>query len=126
MAELEQIGRLMVSGLGYALSEPAEEVFREYLERRSRQPRFANARSVRNAVERARLRHANRLLAGGGQVDRADLTTLRPRTSSPAASSPAATPPALDRMFEGARGSMAARGSARVITSVPGMAPGIS
>ncbi|HEY6274694.1 MAG TPA: hypothetical protein VIX86_00015 [Streptosporangiaceae bacterium] len=35
--------------------------FRDYLTRRMQQPRFANARSVRNAMERARLRHAHRL-----------------------------------------------------------------
>lgn len=77
VAELEQIGRLMVSGLGYALSEPAEDVFRDYLERRSRLPRFANARSVRNAVERARLRQASRLIRGG-PVGRAELVGIEP------------------------------------------------
>ena len=37
--------------------------FREYLERRMKQPRFANGRSVRNALERARLRQANRIVS---------------------------------------------------------------
>jgi hypothetical protein len=53
-------------------------VFHDYLRRRRAQPRFANARSVRNALERARLRHAGRLVAGGGRVGRAELTTLLP------------------------------------------------
>jgi probable Rubsico expression protein CbbX len=59
--ELTQIGDLMVSAQGYRLSEQASQTFRDYLKLRQSQPRFANARSVRNAVERARLRHANRL-----------------------------------------------------------------
>src|SRR4051812_18224532 len=53
--ELESIGRLMVAREGYVLAEETEKVLRDYLERRRAQPRFANARSVRNAVERARL-----------------------------------------------------------------------
>jgi probable Rubsico expression protein CbbX len=61
--ELEAIGRLMLAPAGYYLSEDAELVFHEYLSRRKQDPRFANARSVRNALERARLRHANRLLS---------------------------------------------------------------
>ncbi|MBA9004468.1 CbbX protein [Thermomonospora cellulosilytica] len=76
--ELEAIGRLMVEREGYALAPETEPVFRDYLERRRTRPRFANARSVRNAIERARLRHANRLIAEGGRVDLADLTVLRP------------------------------------------------
>jgi hypothetical protein len=37
--------------------------FRDYLTLRMEQPRFANARSVRNELERSRLRHAQRLAA---------------------------------------------------------------
>ena len=59
--ELLQIGRLMLSAEHYTLSSDAEEVFREYVIRRMRRPRFAHARSVRNGIERARLRHANRV-----------------------------------------------------------------
>ncbi|MBW8484805.1 CbbX protein [Actinomadura parmotrematis] len=77
-AELEEIGRLMTAREGYRLAPETEPVLRDYLERRRGQPRFANARSVRNAVERARLRHASRLVAAGGEVTREDLTTLRP------------------------------------------------
>ncbi|MFD0689027.1 CbbX protein [Actinomadura fibrosa] len=76
-AELEAIGHLMMDREGYQLAPEAEPVFRDYLDRRRTRPRFANARSVRNAIERARLRHASRLLADGGEVDRAALTTLR-------------------------------------------------
>ena len=42
------------------------------------QPRFANARSVRNALERARLRHANRLAASAGPLGKDDLIRLEP------------------------------------------------
>ncbi|WP_242608922.1 CbbX protein [Actinomadura formosensis] len=76
--ELEAIGHLMMDRDGYGLAPETEPVFRDYLSRRRAQPRFANARSVRNAIERARLRHANRLLAAGGEVDREALTTLHP------------------------------------------------
>ncbi|MER7543346.1 CbbX protein [Actinomadura sp.] len=76
--ELEAIGRLMMEREGYGLAPETEPVFRDYLSRRRAQPRFANARSVRNAIERARLRHASRLLAGGGDVGREELTTLLP------------------------------------------------
>ncbi|SEG13618.1 probable Rubsico expression protein CbbX [Thermomonospora echinospora] len=76
--ELEAIGRLMLAREGYALAPETEPVFHDYLERRRARPRFANARSVRNAIERARLRHANRLIAEGGRVGRAELTILQP------------------------------------------------
>ena len=59
--ELLAIARLMLDAESYAFTPQAEEAFRAYLERRVRQPRFAHARSVRNAIERARLRHANRV-----------------------------------------------------------------
>jgi probable Rubsico expression protein CbbX len=61
--ELVAIGRGMLEESRYYLSPEAEETFREYLVRRREQPRFANARSVRNELERARLRHARRLAA---------------------------------------------------------------
>jgi AAA lid domain len=59
--ELLAIGRTMLDRASYYLSDPAEAAFREYLTLRMAQPRFANARSVRNELERARLRHARRL-----------------------------------------------------------------
>ncbi|NJC85767.1 CbbX protein [Planosporangium mesophilum] len=77
--ELAAIGGLMLEQQRYRLSEDAEETFREYLRLRMLRPRFANARSVRNAVERARLRHANRLLGGAGHAwTRDDLMRLEP------------------------------------------------
>ena len=59
--ELVAIGRAMLDRASYYLSGEAETAFREYLALRMQQPRFANARSVRNELERARLRHAQRL-----------------------------------------------------------------
>jgi hypothetical protein len=61
--ELVAIGRTMLAQASYYLSSEAEAVFREYLTRQMRQPQFANARSVRNELERTRLRHAHRLAA---------------------------------------------------------------
>jgi probable Rubsico expression protein CbbX len=59
--ELLRIGQLMLSSENYVFSDDAERAFREYVARRMRRPRFAHARSVRNGIERARLRHANRV-----------------------------------------------------------------
>ena len=61
--ELVAIGRAMLDRSSYYLSADAEMAFGEYLTLRMAQPRFANARSVRNELERARLRHAHRLAA---------------------------------------------------------------
>ena len=61
--ELLAIGRLMLDRSSYYLSYEAETAFRDYLSLQMRQPRFANARSVRNELESARLRHAYRLAA---------------------------------------------------------------
>jgi hypothetical protein len=76
LKELEDIGKLMVAAEGYRFTPEAQQTFREYLERRKNQPRFANARSVRNAIERARLRHASRLMEADRPVNKAELTTL--------------------------------------------------
>ena len=59
--ELMLIGELMLRSENYAFSSDAERAFRDYLVRRMARPRFAHARSVRNGIERARLRHANRV-----------------------------------------------------------------
>jgi probable Rubsico expression protein CbbX len=59
--ELFAIAALMLDGMHYRLSAPAQQTLREYVALRRTQPHFANARSVRNALDRARLRHAKRL-----------------------------------------------------------------
>jgi probable Rubsico expression protein CbbX len=61
--ELLSIGRLMLDRTSYYLSDEAEATLHDYLSIRMTQPRFANARSVRNELENARLRHAFRLAA---------------------------------------------------------------
>jgi probable Rubsico expression protein CbbX len=76
--ELMQIAHVMLTAQSYAFSDDAESAFREYLVRRLGQPRFAHARSVRNAIDRARLRQANRLYAHGGRLSVADLVTIEP------------------------------------------------
>jgi probable Rubsico expression protein CbbX len=74
--ELLQIAGLMVGKQGYELSDDAERALREYIERRREQPRFAHGRSVRNAIERARMRQATRLFESGGKLTKKDLITL--------------------------------------------------
>jgi probable Rubsico expression protein CbbX len=78
LEELAAIGELMLREQRYRLSAAAETVFRDYLARRMTQPRFANGRSVRNALERARLRHASRLVAADGALAKDDLMRLEP------------------------------------------------
>ncbi len=75
--ELLAIARLILDQQQYRFSPDAERAFREYIVRRMQMPRFANARSVRNALDRARLRQANRLFARGkGRVTKRDLVTI--------------------------------------------------
>jgi probable Rubsico expression protein CbbX len=73
--ELEAIATSMVAALGLGLSGSGRQALGEYLRLRREQPNFANARSLRNALDRARLRQARRLLEAGS-VDAAMLTTL--------------------------------------------------
>ncbi|CAM2765402.1 AAA family ATPase [Skermania piniformis] len=75
--ELLQISELMVAGENFRFDDAGRTAFAEYLELRMGRPRFANARSVRNAVERCRLRQAKRLVDLGRPLTRDDLVTLR-------------------------------------------------
>jgi probable Rubsico expression protein CbbX len=77
--ELLAIARLMLEADSYEFSREAEDAFRAYLKRRLEQPRFAHARSVRNALERARLRHASRVYdaaRAGGAPSRQQLVLI--------------------------------------------------
>lgn len=76
LEELLMIAQLMLSEQMYRISPEAQQALEAYLKRRMQMPRFANARSVRNALDRARLRQANRLFAKGGKVSKADLVTI--------------------------------------------------
>jgi probable Rubsico expression protein CbbX len=73
--ELLAIAQLMLAEYMYRFSPEAQEAFEAYLKRRMHMPRFANARSVRNAIDRVRLRQANRLFAKGGRISKTDLMT---------------------------------------------------
>jgi probable Rubsico expression protein CbbX len=77
--ELVAIGQMMLGQASYYLSDEAEAAFSHHVTRQMRQPRFSNARSVRNELEHARLRHAHRLAS---DVDRSwtrdDLMLLEP------------------------------------------------
>lgn len=76
-AELMAIAKRMLAGMAYRFTAAAEQAFDEYLARRMAKPHFANARSVRNALDRARLRQASRLVAERERVlDEAALTTI--------------------------------------------------
>jgi probable Rubsico expression protein CbbX len=82
--ELLAIGRLMLDRSSYYLSDEAETAFRDHLALRMTQPRFANARTVRNDLESARLRHAYRLaLDPQRQWTRDDLMRLEPSDIRP-------------------------------------------
>src|SRR5579864_2083035 len=76
LEELIAIAKLLLTEQMYRFSPEAEAAFEAYLQRRMQQPRFSNARSVRNALDRARLRQANRILAKGGKVSKTDLMTI--------------------------------------------------
>ena len=74
--ELTQIADLMVAAENFRFDDAARAAFSEYLDIRMRQPRFSNARSVRNAIERTRLRQARRLVELNRPLTKDDLITL--------------------------------------------------
>ncbi len=75
--ELELIAETILAQMQYRLSPEAREALREYLPLRMVQPHFANARSVRNALDRARLRQANRLFVQRNKtLTRTELMTI--------------------------------------------------
>ena len=76
-AELFSIAESMLGQQNYVLDEGATAAMRDYIERRRTQPHFANARSIRNALDRARLRQANRLFeTSSGPLDAVALSTI--------------------------------------------------
>ena len=76
VGELIAIGDLMLDQQGYELTPDAREAFGAYVERRVRRPRFAHGRSIRNAIERARMRQASRLYDRREALERRDLVTI--------------------------------------------------
>jgi probable Rubsico expression protein CbbX len=76
-AELMQIAQLMLTHLNYQFDDDAMPAFGRYLSLRRQQPHFANARSIRNALDRIRLRHATRLFGADAALTREQLSTLQ-------------------------------------------------
>ena len=77
--ELLTIAKQMVEEQQYTLPEESCRVLLDYIKLRKEQPHFANARSVRNAIDRARMRQANRMFNAGDKVlTKADLVTIQP------------------------------------------------
>lgn len=77
--ELLAIAKLMLAAQNYRFSPDAEKAFAEYIKLRMTMEHFANARSIRNALDRARLRQANRLFGSKHKkLGKDDLMTLQP------------------------------------------------
>ena len=74
--ELLAIAEVLAAQSDYRLSPAARETMIDYIARRRKQPNFANARSIRNALDRARLRQAMRLCSGNGVASRDALQTI--------------------------------------------------
>jgi probable Rubsico expression protein CbbX len=75
--DLQKIAQRMLQQMQYRLSDTGVAALHDYIPLRMRQPHFANARSIRNALDRARLRQANRLFAEKGrQLTRDELMTI--------------------------------------------------
>lgn len=76
-AELLAIAQLILAHENYRFSKEALAAFNDYIQRRMRLPFFANARSIRNAIDRARMRQANRLFSRmGSPLTKLDLITI--------------------------------------------------
>ena len=89
-SQLMAIAKLLLDKQNYCFSKEAYNMFNKYIERRRKLPFFANARSIRNGIDRARLRHANRLFSSmGDKITRKELMTIEPEDIS------------LSRVFKG-------------------------
>jgi hypothetical protein len=75
----------MVRDLDYEFGDGTDEIFMKYIKKRMEMPYFSNARTVRNAVDRARMRASIRLFnsamgkSGNGMVSRRDLKLILPQ-----------------------------------------------
>jgi probable Rubsico expression protein CbbX len=76
LEELITIAELMLRQQNYTFDDQARQAFAEYLKLRKKQPHFANGRSVRNAIDRIKLRQANRLVKEGGCVTKEQLVRI--------------------------------------------------
>ena len=78
--ELLEIATIMLKEQQYKLTVDAEEALKEYIGKRKKTPLFANARSIKNALDRARMRQANRIFASQDKdkvLRKIDLVTLQ-------------------------------------------------
>lgn len=76
LEELVAISELMIQQQMYHFDEQSRQAFVEYMQLRLQQPHFANARSVRNALDRMKLRQANRLVRQGGVISKEELSRI--------------------------------------------------
>jgi probable Rubsico expression protein CbbX len=76
LEELSAIAESMLRSQNYSFDSESRQVFFQYLELRMKQPHFANARSVRNAIDRMKLRQASRLVERGGCVPKEELVRV--------------------------------------------------
>ena len=75
--ELIYIGRMILAEQQYKMTEDAENALLEYISKRSQLPLFANARTISNAIDTARMRHANRMFNSGDKIlTKSDLVTI--------------------------------------------------
>jgi len=75
--ELIQIAKIMLAEQQYSITLEGEKVLLEYIKLRKEQPLFANARSMKNAIDRARMRQANRIFESSNiELTKFDLVTL--------------------------------------------------
>ena len=75
--ELLQIGELMLEEQQYRMTDSAKAALLEYVDKRKDLPLFANARTIDNAIDKARMKHANRMFTSGGKVlTKSDLVTI--------------------------------------------------
>jgi len=76
--ELLQIARLMLEEQQYRMTNESEQILLEYIEKRRELPLFANARTISNAIDAARMRHANRMFNSGDKaLTKSDLVTIQ-------------------------------------------------
>ena len=75
--ELMQIGQMMLEEQQYRITPEAEKLLCQYLDKRKELPLFANARTMTNAIDASRMRHANRMFNSGDKVlTKSDLVTI--------------------------------------------------
>lgn len=76
--ELLKIAKMMLAEQQYRFEPEADQVLFNYTQKRMKQPHFANARSIRNAIDRARMRQANRIFTSGNTIlTKGDLVTIK-------------------------------------------------